>query len=556
MKRRNVIKGLALFPLAAGTITRESVLAASPGSGLRQSFTVPLTKAESITTESSFMAETNIFRSIGVEPIINCRGAYTIIGGSLELPPVREAMEAASQNFVQYDELAEGIGQRLADLTKSEWGMVSSGCAAGMKHVTAACVTGGSPEKLIRIPNLTGFEKNEVIIPLYSRNTYDHSIRNIGVTIIHVSTPEELERAINPRTAMIYVNAVNGSFTGQAFSLEVIAGIAKPKKVPVLIDAAAENLTIPSVHLERGADVVAYSGGKAMRGPQCAGLLLGNKEILMSAWQASSPHHGPGRDNKVGREEMIGMMAAVETWIRRDHEAEYKSWLSRLDVIAKKALTVQGVKTNVTNPTELSNKHPTLWISWDPAKLHVSAYEVAEEISSTKPRVAIGSRDESNGDTTIDIVSSHMKEGEDVIVANRIYEILSRKRSPRTEAMTAPASNLTGKWDVDVRYFNSTVKHNFTLQQDGNWINGTHKGDFDLRDINGTIEGNQIKLSSVLRLPGDQITFYFSGTLNGNSITGDIHMGEYRTATFTASKSTDKPARKKVLVPKGPPLAT
>lgn len=556
MKRRNLIKGLALLPIAGGALSKESVFAANSGSGTVFSKSSSLAEAGEVITEASFMDESNIFRSIGVEPIINCRGAYTIIGGSLELPPVREAMEAASQNFVQYDELAEGIGQRLADITKSEWGMVSAGCAAGMKHVTAACVTGGSPEKLIRIPNLTGFEKNEVIIPLYSRNTYDHSIRNIGVTIVHVNTPEELERAINPKTAMIYVNAVNGSFTGQPFSLEVIAGIAKPKKVPVLIDAAAENLTIPSVHLERGADVVAYSGGKAMRGPQCAGLLLGNKEILMSAWQASSPHHGPGRDNKVGREEMIGMMAAVETWIKRDHDAEYKNWHKRLDTIAKKALTIQGVKSYVTDPTELSNKHPTLWISWDPAKLNITGYELAEEISSTKPRVAIGSREESDGSTTIDIVSSHMKEGEDVIVANRIFEILSRKRSPKSDVMTAPASNISGKWDVDVRYFNSTVKHSFIIQQDGNWINGTHQGDFDVRDISGTIEGNQIKLSSVLKMTGDQITFYFSGTLNGNSLTGDIHMGEYRTAKFTANKSTDKPVRRKVQVPKGPPLAT
>lgn len=556
MKRRNLIKGLALLPIAGGALSKESVFASNSGSSAVFSKSSSLIDAGEVITETSFMDESNIFRSIGVEPIINCRGAYTIIGGSIELPPVREAMEAASQNFVQYDELAEGIGQRLADITKSEWGMVSAGCAAGMKHVTAACVTGGSPEKLIRIPNLSGFEKNEVIIPLYSRNTYDHSIRNIGVSIVHVTTPEELERAINPKTAMIYVNAVDGSFTGQPFSLEVIAGIAKPKNVPVLIDAAAENLTIPSVHLQRGADVVAYSGGKAMRGPQCAGLLLGNKDILMAAWQASSPHHGPGRDNKVGREEMIGMMAAVETWVKRDHDAEYKNWLKRLDTIAKKAQSIQGVKSYVTDPAELSNKHPTLWISWDPAKLNITGYELVEEISSTKPRVAIGSREESDGTTTIDIVSSHMKEGEDVIVANRIFEILSRKRSPKSDLMTAPATNITGKWDVDVRYFNSTVRHTFTIQQDGNWINGTHKGDFDVRDINGTIEGNQIKLSSVLRMSGDQITFYFSGELSANAMTGDIHMGEYRTAKFTAKKSTDKPVRKKVQVPKGPPLAT
>lgn len=553
MKRRNLIKGLALLPIAGSVLSKESANAAPLKSWNSAS---ALSATENISTEASFMAENNIFRSIGVEPIINCRGAYTIIGGSLELPPVREAMDAASKNFVQYDELAEGIGQRIADLTKSEWGMVSAGCAAGLKHVTAACITGGSPEKLIRLPNLTGFEKNEVIIPLYSRNVYDHAVRNIGVTVVHVSTVEELKNAINPKTAMIYVNAVDGSYTGQPLSLEVISSIAKPKGVPILIDAAAENLTIPSVHIKRGADVVAYSGGKAIRGPQCAGLLLGNKDILMSAWQASSPHHGPGRDNKVGREEMIGMMAAVETWLKRDHDSEYKSWLERLDVISKKALTIPGIKTKVVNPEELSNKHPTLWISWDPSKFHVTAYEIAEELGSTKPRVAVGSKEESDGTNSMDIVSSHMKEGEDVIVANRIYEILSRKRSMKSDAMASPSANLSGQWEVNVKYFSSTVKHAFNIQQDGNWIEGTHKGDFDIRDLAGTIEGNQIKLSSILKLPGDQITFYFSGTVKGNSLSGDIHMGEYRTAKFTANKITVKPARKKVLVPIGPPLAT
>ena len=544
MKRRNVLKGLALIPLSGAVLGKESVAGTA---GL---------KSVSVKAQLPFMADTNIFRSIGVEPIINCRGAYTIIGGSLELPPVREAMEAAAHNFVQYDELAEGIGKRLADLTQSEWGMVSAGCAAGMKHITAACVTGGDPEKLIRIPDLTGFDKNEVIIPLYSRNTYDHAVRNIGVKIVHVSNAAELEKAINPKTAMIYVNAVDGSFTGQPFSLEVIASVAKPKNIPVLIDAAAENLTIPSVHLKRGADLVAYSGGKAMRGPQCAGLMLGRKDILMSAWQASSPHHGPGRDNKVGREEMIGMMAAVETWIKRDHNAEYKTWTARLDFMAKKAQSIPGVKTAIEHPEELSNKNPTLRIFWDPAKFHVTGYEVAEELGSTRPRVAIGSRDESDGGTSIDIVSSHMQEGEEKIVADRVFEVLSRKRSPKSDVMAAPAVNLSGLWDVDVKFFSSIIRHTINIQQDGNWINGTHKSQFDERNIAGTLEANQLKLSSTMQRPGDRITFYFSGTVSADKMSGNIHMGEYRTAEFTAVKNTTKPARKKVLVPKGPPLAT
>src|SRR6266550_429779 len=149
----------------------------------------------------------DIYQSIGVEPVINCRGTFTIIGASVELPEVRAAMEAAAQYNVQLDELADAVGRRLAELTGAEWGMVSAGCAAGLKHVTAACVTGGNPEKLIRIPDLTGFDKTEIVIPRTSRSAYDHAIRNIGVKIIMVDTPQELENALSQRTAMIYLTA-------------------------------------------------------------------------------------------------------------------------------------------------------------------------------------------------------------------------------------------------------------------------------------------------------------------------------------------------------------
>src|SRR2546422_1064709 len=222
--------------------------------------------------------------------------------------------------------------------------MVSAGCAAGLKHVTAACVTGGNPEKLIRIPDLTGFDKTEVVIPRHSRNEYDHAIRNIGVRLMTVDTIEEFENALTPKTAMIYTLAYTAD---HPLGLEAIARIAKPRNIPILVDAAAEVLTIPNVHLQRGAAVVAYSGGKAICGPQCAGLLLGQKDILMSAWQASSPHHGPGRDNKVGREETIGMLAAVEMWVKRDHAGEWKTWLSWLDNIAKRVSGIESVRTSV-----------------------------------------------------------------------------------------------------------------------------------------------------------------------------------------------------------------
>jgi D-glucosaminate-6-phosphate ammonia-lyase len=499
----------------------------------------------------------DIYRSIGVEPVINCRGTFTIIGASVELPEVRAAMDAAAQQFVQLDELAEAVGRRLAELTGAEWGMVSSGCAAGLKHVAAACVAGGNPEKLLRIPDLAGFDKTEVVAPRSARSAYDHAIRNIGVKMITVETAEELERALSSRTAMIYLSAGGSG----PLSLENVAKMAKPRDIPVLVDAAAEVLTIPNVHLQRGATVVAYSGGKAICGPQCAGLLLGRKDILLSAWQASSPHHGPGRDNKVGREETLGMLAAVEAWVKRDHEAEWKKWLSYLDTIAKRVSRVDGINVAVREPAGLSNKSPALVISWDPAKLHVTGEEIAEEVARTKPRIALGAgalrRRDAVSDpaaTSINITAWMMQPGDDQVVAQRLFEVLSRKRSPRS-ALAAPATNLSGRWDVEIAFFSSKSQHALTLEQDGNRLRGSHKGDFSSRDIFGTIEGEKIQLQSTDSKPGDSITFTFSGALAGDTFSGPVYMGEYLNAMFTAKRHTYPERRGTILVPGGPPLA-
>src|SRR5262245_47580618 len=152
-------------------------------------------------------AAADIYKSIGVRPLINCRGTITVIGGSIELPEVRAAKDAANQKYVQLDELMEAVGKRLSELTGAEWGMVSAGCAAAMSHATAACVAGGNPDLHVKIPNLAGFPKDEVIIPGHSRNVYDAAIRAVGVKIIEVESNEELELAIGPRTAMIYIFA-------------------------------------------------------------------------------------------------------------------------------------------------------------------------------------------------------------------------------------------------------------------------------------------------------------------------------------------------------------
>jgi seryl-tRNA(Sec) selenium transferase len=544
MKRRDIIKSFSLLPLSGIVGT------ALANSGHNELLT-PRPAGFSGPT-----ADPNIFRSLGVEPLINCRGTFTIIGGSLERPSVRAAMDAASRNFVQYDELSDGIGKRLAELTGAPWGMVSAGCAAGLKHITAACVTGGNPEKLIRIPDLTGMEKTEVIIPAGSRNVYDHAVRNIGVTILTVETMEQLEHSLSAKTAMIYITSEDQG----PFSLEEIAKLVKSRNIPILVDAAAENLTIPNIHLARGATVVAYSGGKALCGPQCAGLLLGNKAILMSAWQASSPHHGPGRDNKVGREEMIGMLAAAEAWVSMDHDAQWKKWLSWLDIIGKKLTTLDGIKATVHEPKELSNHSPFLVVSWDPAKLNLTGEELAEELGRTTPRIAVGSggknRKEPGVATSIDITTGQMQPGEELIVADRIYALLTKKRPVQEALSKAPAANIGGRWDMNIEFFSSTGKHTIYLEQDGNWLQGTHQGDFSIQDLTGTIEGGLVKLKSTARRPGDHITYLFSGTLAGEEIKGAIYLGEYRTANFTAKRNKTKSMREPINIPSGPPLAT
>jgi seryl-tRNA(Sec) selenium transferase len=544
MKRRDVLKGLSILPLGAATVFPTKKVSAftdvpaSPG---------PLVPGPAI------------YQSIAVEPIINCMGTYTIIGGSIERQVVRDAMDSAAKSFVQYDELAIGVGQRLAELTKAEWGMISAGCAAAMKHVTAACVTGGNPERLIRIPDLTGFEKTEVIIPRPSRNVYDHAIRNIGVRIITVDNLQELQDALCDRTAMVYFLS-DGSGDESHFTVEAIAKLTRAKNIPFLVDAAAEDLTVPCIHLEKGANLVAYSGGKALCGPQCSGILLGQKDILQSAWQAGSPHHGPGRDNKVGREEMIGALAAIEAWIVMDHKAQWATWLSYLDMVSKKISVINGVKTVLREPDSLNNNTPVLLVSWDPLQLHVTAEEVSEELGRNKPRIAVAiekiiTKPGEQELTSIRINAGQMQPGEDKIVSERIYEVLSKTRLPKPIPAKA-SSSIAGRWDVIVEYYTSKSKYSWVLEQNENWIQGIHSGKFATQNIAGTMEGDTIKIKSQEGEIENRINYTFTGKLSGDSITGSVYMVEYGTVRFSASRYLYKEDHHPIFVPAGPPLST
>lgn len=557
MKRRDVIKGLTMLPLAGGIVGSAQAAINAEGTGM-----IGMLSGEN-NAAGPMKFGPEVYRSLGVEPVINCRGTFTIIGASTLVPEAKEAMYNAQSNYVQLDELAMGVGKRLAELSGAEWGVVSCGCAGGMKITTMAAISGGNPEKLVRIPDLTGFEKDEVIIPRRSRNTYDHAIRNVGVKIITVDTQEELEAAMNPRTAMIYMMPSSTPGETGPLSVHAISKAAKLKGIPVLVDAAAEALTLnPNVHLADGATVVAYSGGKAIRGPQSAGLLLGDKKLLMAAWQSSAPHHGAGRDNKVGKEEQIGMLAAVEAWTKRNHAQEELTWTGYLETISKRVSAISGVTTSIRQPTGLDNRTPTLTISWDPAKFNASGLEMATYLSTTKPRIALSAGGGRRGSaasenlTSITVAAFMMQPGDDKIVADRIFNALNMKR-PASPDMKAPEADLKGRWDVTIEYFNEVSKHTFSIeQQDSNWLKGSHKSAFTTNELEGTIDGNEVIFRSASRMLADNVPFTFSGTVNGDTMSGNIHHGEYLTSKFTAKKIVQPSSRQRIHIPVGPPLSS
>jgi len=500
----------------------------------------PLVVASAEAAQNAPRTTADVYRSIGVKPVVNGRGTFTIISGSLMLPEVRAAMDAAARQYVHLDELAESIGARLATLTGAEWGLVTAGCSAALTHATAACVAGGNPDLHIRIPQLSGFAKDEVIIPKHSRNVYDSAVRVVGTRVIEVSTLEELEGALGPRTAMIYLLA-GQSADQSALNLKVLAQVANPEGVPILVDAAAEILTIPNVHLQNGAALVAYSGGKCLRGPQTAGLLLGRKDLVRAAWVHSAPHHGPGRAMKVGKEEAIGMLTAVEMWVKRDHDAEWKQWTAWIDHIARRLSTIDGVSTAVTQPGGLSNRTPSLRVWWDAAKLGFSGETVARTLFETEPRIVLspGRRAGPPVETGVSVTPYMMSPGDEVTIADRLHALLTSRtlRDPVLETV-APTADLTGRWNVRIEYAAGASTHVLHLRQAGNAIDGTHQGDFITRDLTGTISGSDVRLrSNYGGQNGDALSFAFIGRVTGDEMAGDLDMGEYLGARWKATRS-------------------
>ncbi len=480
----------------------------------------------------------NVYEALGVRPLINCKGTFTIITGSLTLPEVKQAMDQASRNFVNLDELMEAVGKRLAGLTGAEWGIVTAGCAAAITAATCACIAGGSPEKMQRLPQLQGL-KDEVIVPKWSRNVYDHAVRMLGVRIVTVDNLASLEEAFGPRTAMVYILA--GPDDTGPFGLEPITKVAAQHGVPVFVDAAAENLT-PDVHFKRGADLVGYSGGKALRGPQCAGLLLGRKDLCRAAWINSAPHHAFGRSLKVGKEEIVGMLTAVEMWYRRDHKAEWQTWESWLGEVATAVEHVQGVTTEIVKPDSLSNSTPSLRVKWDGTRLGKSGEEVFRALLDGNPRIQLhsstGSRRAGIEKSSVLVVAWMMQPGEAAIVAAKLREALA---SPRSAPAAPPRpghapADVSGRWNAEIHYVRGTEAHAVFLEQKEGRLSGTHYGETLTGPVTGWVEGNEVEFRSTQPYEGTTLEFVFHGKASGNTMEGVIDLGEYGSAAWKATR--------------------
>jgi L-seryl-tRNA(Ser) seleniumtransferase len=475
----------------------------------------------------------DVYTRIGVRPFINCTATLTVNGGSLTFPEVIAAMEQAAHFHVDLEELMEHAGARLAELLHVEWAIVTAGTAAALTHATAACLVGTDPEKIQRLPNLEGL-KDEVIIPRESRNAYDHAVRTLGVKIIEVSNAEELRRAIGPHTAMI---ELLGNHFGKAdFDLKDIAPIAKERSIPILVDAAADYLIVPNPYLALGADLVAYSGGKIIRGPQGGGLLVGRKDLVRAAWANSAPHHAFGRAVKVTKEEIVGTLAAVEVWRSgRDIETDFREWKGWYAHIADRITKVQGVSAEVVPPVR-GGPFPTLRVSWDMQKTALTAGEVGRKLLEGEPRIMTQASGEGS---SFLIRPAALKPGEYQIVADRLFEVLSSAPArTTTRAPAPPAANISGAWDLEIEYEVGAARHRLFLLIDGNRIAGTHQGWAYQGDLKGQIDGDRVRFKSTMPADGNVLTYAFAGSASGHGMSGDVQLGEYGRARWRAVRHT------------------
>lgn len=384
---------------------------------------------------SGFGSTGDIYAELGVTPIIDAAGTYTSMGGSLMAPEVLEAMRLGNENFVDINELEVAAGKKMAELCRMPagyTGLVTGGAAAALLVGYAATLTGDNKSFIRQIPDLTGMPKTEVIIQKSHRYAFDHQIRQTGVKLIEVETRDELVAAINPRTAaMHFTNFLNPA--GQ-IKVDEFVQLARQHNVPAFIDAAADTPPISRLweYTQMGYDLVTFSGGKDIRGPQAAGLLMGKEDLIRCALLNMSPNEDTiGRASKVGKEEICGMLKALEMFVSSDQGAILQQYHAQLDYIGSVVGKIPGVTARYEyDPTAIANVTPRLAVSWDPAKVAVTKRQVTDQLAATRPYSIMladdGDDQHKQGlqNPTIRITAWMMKAGQEKTIADRLSEIL------------------------------------------------------------------------------------------------------------------------------------
>ncbi len=374
-------------------------------------------------TVTGFGQSGNPYEELAVTTVINCEGTMTLLGGSLPHPELEAVMTMAGRHFVPIAELEVAAGNRIAQMLKLPEGysaIVTSGAAAAIQSGLAGILTGDNEAFIRQLPDLTGM-KSEVIIQKSHRNPFDHQLRATGIKLVEIETQDQLRAAINERTAMMHFS--NFANAAGQIKVEEWVKLAKQYNIPCMNDAAAD--TPPVSHLwdyaHMGYDLITFSGGKAIRGPQCAGMLIGRKELVANALLNNSPHEDTlGRSQKVGKEEIVGMVKALELFLNEDHEALAKEWQARLERISGEIAKVPGVSTAFFTP-DIANHVPHMQITWDSARISLTPKQASKLLRSSKPSIAIG---EGEGRPGLAMNSFMLQPGEDRIVAEQLSRIL------------------------------------------------------------------------------------------------------------------------------------
>ena len=461
----------------------------------------------------------NPYLALGVRPFINCASVRTAHSGSLMLPEVRAAMAQASRQFVSLDELMEGAGRRIAELTGAPWGIVTCGSAAALTLATAACVAGNDPVKMVRLPFTDGWA-NHVIMPKNHRFAYDQAIRMVGTHIIEIETIADLDAALSGPVAMVALLGTHE--TASEVRLEDIVSRTRPRGIPVLVDAASEHIERPSPYLARGADMVIYSGGKFLRGPQTSGLLLGRKDLIQAAWRNASPHQAFARGMKVSKEDVIGLLAAMEVWFEhRDPAAELRRWNDDLACIAE-WLKRPDVNIKIVHPHGVV-RVPRLQVSWDRAKVTVDGETLRLRLLDGEPRIMLD--DMSVAENSVAIDPFGLQPGEADQVGRALAAALATPVAATQSAPSMPCVDVSGTWHVEVSFLKGKRTHGIQLQQHDGVITGTHTSPQFEGLVTGKADSMGIHLVFTAWLEGTMVAYQLDGSVADGQMQGNVTLG-------------------------------